>query len=111
MAEGVRFVCSGCQRAIETWSDGNPYYFDESGAKRYAYHPDHERLARCVDNDSPRLCLDCGEEFMIDSRASVEGCPKCKSPRFVDTFGLAGQPCPYCKAGEFSVDPDFFCIS
>jgi hypothetical protein len=111
MAEALRFVCSGCQRAIESWSDGNPYYVEKSGKKRYAYHPDHERLARCVGNDSPHLCLDCGEEFMVDSLAPVAACPKCRSTRFVGTFELAGHPCPYCKAGEFSVDPDFFAIS
>ena len=111
MAEGVRFVCGGCQRAIEAWSDGNPYFLDESGKKRYAYHPDHENLARCIGNDSPRLCLECGEDFMVDSRAPVGACPKCGSTRLVGTFELAGHPCPYCKEGEFSRDPGYFCIS
>ena len=111
MAEGLRFVCSGCGKAIEAWSDGNPYYLDEAGAKRYAYHPDHENLDRCIGNDSPHLCLGCGEEFMVDSRAPAEACPGCGSKRFVDTFRLAGRPCPFCKAGRFSVDPGFRPIS
>ena len=111
MAEGLRFVCTGCHKAIEAWSDGNPYYLDEAGAKHYAYHPDHEALARCVGNDSPHLCLGCGEEFMVDSRAPVESCPNCGSPRFVATFELEGHPCPNCGDGEFSQDSDFRCIS
>jgi DNA-directed RNA polymerase subunit RPC12/RpoP len=111
MAEGVRFVCSECQRTIEAWSDGNPYYFDRAGKKRYAYHPDHENLARCIGNDTPHLCLECGEEFMVDSRAPVKSCPKCGSPRFVVTFELDGHPCPFCKSGEFHRDPDFFAVS
>jgi hypothetical protein len=96
---------------MEAWSDGNPYYLDESGKKRYAYHPDHENLARCIGNDSPHLCLECGEEFMVDSRAPVEACHKCGSGRTVATFDLAGYPCPSCKAGEYRRDPDFFAIS
>ena len=40
MAECRRFVCSGCGRKIDAWSDGNPFYIDETGKKQYAYHPD-----------------------------------------------------------------------
>lgn len=40
MAEGIRYICDNCSRAIEAWSDGNPYYIDDSGNKKYAYHPD-----------------------------------------------------------------------
>ncbi len=40
MAEGFRFVCDSCDRTIEAWSDGNPYYFDDDGKKQYAYHPE-----------------------------------------------------------------------
>ncbi|MBT8395525.1 MAG: hypothetical protein KJN92_01105, partial [Gemmatimonadetes bacterium] len=111
MAEGVRFVCSDCKRTIEAWSDGNPYYFDESGQKKYAYHPDHRNLARCIGNDTPHLCLGCAEGFMVDSRAPVEGCPKCGLTRFVGTFELGGHQCPFCDAGEFYLDPDFHAIS
>lgn len=42
MAMGARLVCSHCTRAVEAWSDGNPYYLDEQGNKHYAYHPNHE---------------------------------------------------------------------
>src|SRR5579859_2457433 len=105
MAEALRFVCDGCRRSIEAWSDGNLYYLDEAGAKQYAYHPDHERLARCIGNDSPHLCLACGAEFMVDSRAPVGACPSCGSAEFADTFRLGGHRCPYCsKAGTFAVD-------
>ncbi len=107
MAEGVRHVCSACRRAIEAWSDGNPYYIDEAGQKQYAYHPDHERLARCIGNDTPHLCLGCGYEFNVDSRAPAAGCPTCTSGDIVDTFQLSGRRCPYCKEGLFAVDPDY----
>lgn len=111
MAEAVRSVCGGCGHAIEAWSDGNPYYIDEAGAKQYAYHPDHERLARCIGNDSPYLCLSCGHEFMVDSLAPVTACPKCRAREFADTYHLARKPCPYCKSGEFAADEDFHCVS
>lgn len=111
MAEGLRYVCENCGHAIEAWSDGNPYYIDETGAKQYAYHPDHERLARCIGNDSPHLCLSCGAEFMVDSRAPVEACEKCGAPDIADTFRLGGKQCPYCKKGKFVADPDSRCIS
>jgi hypothetical protein len=39
MAECIRFVCSGCRHSVDAWSDGNPFYIDESGNKQYAYHP------------------------------------------------------------------------
>ena len=105
MAEGVEYVCGACGHGVHAWSDGNPYYIDESGAKKYAYHPDHERLARCVGNDSPHLCLSCGHEFKVDSRSPVETCPKCAAQEFVDTFELEGERCPFCKAGVFAAEP------
>jgi DNA-directed RNA polymerase subunit RPC12/RpoP len=111
MAEGVRFICDSCHRVIEAWSDGNPYYFDDSGRKRYAYHPDHENLARCVGNDIPHLCLACGREFMIDSRAPVAECPKCGASGIAATYELAGRHCPYCNQGIFRVDQNWQPIS
>ena len=111
MAEAFRFVCSGCRRAIEAWSDGNPYYIDEAGAKQYAFHPDHERLDRCIGNDSPHLCLSCGAEFKVDSRAPIAACPSCGASDIVDSYQLGGCRCPYCKSGTFAADPDFHCIS
>lgn len=111
MAEAKRFVCRSCRRTIEAWSDGNPYYIDEAGRKQYAYHPDHERLARCIGNDSPHLCLACGEDFMLDSRAPTSECPKCGAAEIAGTYELDGRRCPYCKAGVFAADPDYHCIS
>ena len=111
MAEGLRFVCSGCGHAIEAWSDGNPYYFDEAGTKKYAYHPDHEKLGRCIGNDSPHLCLSCGQDFMVDSRAPISACPKCKAHEIENTFQLEERRCPICKAGVFASDPDYHCLS
>ncbi len=110
MAECLRYVCSACGRAIEAWSDGNPYYVGTNGLKKYAYHPDPE-VNRCVGNDSPHLCLACGDEFNVDSRAPIEQCPKCGATTIVSTFRLSGRPCPYCSQGKFFVDPEFRCIS
>ncbi len=111
MAEAKRFICNQCGHAIEAWSDGNPYYIDETGAKQYAYHPDHKRLDKCIGNDSPHLCLACGVEFMVDSRDPLQACPDCQDSRIVDTFQLSGQSCPFCKTGTFRDAPDFFLIS
>lgn len=111
MAEGVRFACSACGKAVEAWSDGNPYYLDASGAKVYAYHPDHEALARCVGNDTPHLCLACGVEGTVDSRAPRSACAACGREELVATFELEDQRCPSCPSGRFVRDPDFFAIS
>ena len=111
MAEGIRFVCSGCGQSIEAWSDGNPFYIDESGKKKYAYHPNHDELARCIANDVPHFCLQCGTESKIDSRLDVQVCRECGSDRVVETFGLEGVKCPKCKKGHFARDKDFYCIS
>jgi hypothetical protein len=74
MAHGVYFVCRGCGREICAWDEGNPYYLDEFGRKRYAYHPDQER-DRCTGNDARHLCLDCGAEFPVDSAAHRQVVP------------------------------------
>lgn len=111
MAEGVRYKCSDCDKAIEAWSDGNPYYYDKNDQKKYAYHPDHEGLSLCIGNDSPHLCLHCGKEFPVDSRAPVSACPKCNSVEMCATFELDGKACPFCKKGTFRPDPTFHVIS
>ena len=110
MAEALRFVCDNCNHEVVAWSDGNPYYIDKTGAKQYAYHPDHDRLALCIGNDSPHHCLGCGTEFKVDSRAPVRAYPSCSSDEIVDSFRLEGCCCPYCKKGKFAVDPDHHCI-
>ena len=110
MAEQFRFECDKCGYAIEAWDDGNPYYFDANGRKRYAYHPDDKR-AQCVGNDEERVCLGCGKQFKSDSEAPVEACPKCQSSQHVDACGLDAQPCPYCKEGTFRRDPNSSAIS
>lgn len=111
MAMGITYVCGGCKHAIIAWDDGNPYYIDKTGAKQYAYHPDHDNLARCIGNNSEHVCLACGKEFMVDSRSPVRKCPKCKSPDIVDVCDLGGRRCPYCRAGVFAADPSSTCIS
>jgi DNA-directed RNA polymerase subunit RPC12/RpoP len=111
MAQAQRFVCRGCGRAIEAWSDGNPYYFDDAGEKRYAYHPRHDLLARCVGNDVPHLCLGCGAAFSVDSRAPITACPECSSGELAPTYEVDGRRCPYCKSGVFETDSGFMCIS
>ena len=111
MAECIRFVCYGCGQCIEAWSDGNPFYIDENGNKKYAYHPNHDELALCIANDEPHFCLICGAESKIDSRLDSQVCPKCGSEKVVDTFRLGGVKCPKCKDGRFARDEDFHCIS
>ncbi len=54
MATSVDFVCDSCARTIEAWDEGNPYYFDGSGEKHYAYHPDPER-GLCTGVDNPHV--------------------------------------------------------
>ncbi len=111
MAEGVTYICDNCGQAIEAWSDGNPYYYDKAGAKQYAYHPDHKRLDRCIGNDSPNLCLECGHEFLVDSLAPITRCPKCRKRKFTSIFLLDKQRCPYCNEGVFKADPNSYAIS
>jgi len=67
MAEGIRFVCDTCGHAIESWSDGNPYYLDPERGKVYAYHPNHDVLAPWTGNDAPHLCLAQDPEFLCIS--------------------------------------------
>ena len=118
MAQGVRFICGKCDRTIEAWDDGNPYYFESvitkagevKQKKKYAYHPSHE-FDLCIGNDSPHLCLSCGKEFMVDSEAPITACQKCKSSEIVDTMELAGKSCPSYKTGVFDVDPSWSQIS
>lgn len=111
MAQAIRYTCTHCDTSITAWSDGNPYYLDGQGKKQYAYHPDHEALARCIGNDTPNLCLGCGHEFMVDSEAPADACPRCRGDRFKPTFELEGERCPTCPEGRFSSDPDFHVIS
>lgn len=111
MAEGITYVCSQCSHAIQAWSDGNPYYLDDSGKKHYAYHPDHKNLERCIGNDGPHLCLQCAHEFMVDSRQPISECPDCGAKEIRDVFDLRRQRCPFCKKGIFGIDPERYCIS
>jgi hypothetical protein len=111
VAECRRFDCDCCGRTVEAWSDGNPYYMDQHGMKKYAYHPDHENLARCIGNDVPHLCLQCGVETNIDSRRPHLVCPGCSEDGLVEAWELAGRPCPSCSRGRFVLDPNPGAIS
>ena len=111
MAECFRFVCSGCGASIEAWSDGNPFYIDKGGNKKYAYHPNHEELEKCIAIDEPHPCLNCGGEVKIDSRLKAKNCPECGSTSVVDTFCLESVKCPRCGDGQFVRDDKFYCIS
>ena len=111
MASCERVTCDHCAHTIDVWSDGNPYYIDEDGKKRYAYHPNHELLARCIGNDEPHLCLACGARTKVDSRAPRDRCRKCRARALVSTDDVAGRQCPYCRQGVFQVDPSFFATS
>ena len=111
MAERRKFDCNQCGLSFAAWSDGNPYYFDEAGTKRYAFHPDHEGLAKCIGCESSHVCLGCGCEFIVDSRAPTSVCPECHSGDIVDLFDLEGKSCPTCKMGHFELDQDNIAIS
>jgi hypothetical protein len=101
MAMALRFVCGNCHRAIEAWDDGNPYYIDEASGKKYAHHPDHEALARCVGNDSPHLCLACGQKFMVDSRSPAANCPGMRGRRHCQHLSPASTlPLPVLQGGQ-----------
>lgn len=110
MAEGREYFCSRCRRKILAWDEGNPYYVDASGKKRYAYHPNPEREL-CTGNDSDYLCLECGRKFKADSELPDVKCPKCNSSSVTDTWQLEDKPCPYCCKGKFKADTDSFIVS
>lgn len=111
MAMCKRFACSNCGKTIEVWDDGNPYYLDEKGEKQYAYHPNHDLLAKCIGNDSPHLCLACGKDFMVDSKVPITQCPACNASSIVDQWQLENCACPFCKQGQFHAEPGIFAIS
>lgn len=111
MAQCIRFVCSTCGFAIEAWSDGNPFYIDDDGKKKYAYHPNHHELSKCIANDVPHLCLDCGKQVKIDSRLEAKVCPKCRSVKVVETYELDGVECPKCRKGKFEQEEGIHAIS
>ena len=105
MAEGRLLTCGHCAFEVMAWSDANPYYFDSHGRKRYAHHPDHENLARCIGLDVPHPCIACGEEIQIDAAVGLPVCPMCKSDLLVAVWELEGRQCPKCKSGRFVNDP------
>lgn len=111
MAIAERYACDKCGYAVDAWSDGNPYYIDESGQKKYAYHPDHVALSKCIGNDVPYLCLACGLGFNIDSRSAAMECPRCQSKDIAEFVNVGGHRCPRCKSGMFSSDPKLILIS
>ncbi len=111
MAMGITNVCDNCDKAIGAWDEGNPYYIQKNGKKKYAYHPNHDLLEKCIGNDEPHLCLTCSKEFMIDSRAKGSDCPDCGSTEICSTYNLNGKSCPFCKSGVFAIDPDMIAMS
>ena len=111
MAICYEFECNLCGLRKGAWSDGNPYFIDESGKKVYAYHPNHELLDRCIGNDIPHLCLGCGEAFNVDNRTPMNACPKCASNNISDACELEGKPCPACKSGVLTKLEGFTAIS
>ena len=111
MAESRTFVCNRCKKALESWSEGNPYFIDDDGKKHYAYHPDHENLEKCIGNDFPHICLSCGYEFKIDSLFPTSKCSKCNSSNISNTYQLSGEKCPACLKGIFHFDHNRFLVS
>ena len=126
MALGMRYVCSGCGFAIDTWDDGNPYFLSDKGRRQYFYHPSgHEQLqeyirqsegryltgdaldaflAKRTGNMSDMLCLDCGRKFRRDLEKQKAVCPsrECRSRNISHTWELQDKQCPQCKKGVFA---------
>ena len=103
MALGKTFVCTGCARAIEAWDEGDPYYVDADGERRYVFHPSPER-ERATGVEWPALCLACGAEVTRDSALAPGPCPACGGGDVVDAWALEGRRCPSCRRGEFRED-------
>lgn len=99
MAVGLQMSCTECDFTIEAWSDGNPYYLDAKGVKRYAYHPSDE-LHLCTDVDTPHICLQCAHTFEVDSASPVHACPKCASEEISELWDLLNRRCPSCHKGD-----------
>jgi DNA-directed RNA polymerase subunit RPC12/RpoP len=111
VAEGRLYVCTNCQRQIEAWDEGNPYYLTyPERTKHYAYHP-HPDRSRCTHVDTPVLCLSCGTESMSDSARPLTTCPDCGNAPLLDTWRLEGVSCPTCGHGVFRADPNGYMIS
>lgn len=110
MAEGKVFECSACSREVEAWDEGEPYYFDALGAKRYAFHPDPQR-ALCTGLDVSGLCLHCGAEIVYDTATPITRCPQCAADKVVEVWKLEGQQCPWCKAGVFHAEGKSLMVS
>jgi nitrous oxidase accessory protein NosD len=111
MASGETYRCNQCRFDVMVWSDGNPFYRDEKGAKHYAYHPNHDLLDRCIGNDPSRLCRSCLETFIHDSDRPAPTCAKCGSADTLDLHEIAGTTCPKCQKGKMTHDPNSYAIS
>ena len=79
---------------------GTPTFWTRTAKKCYAYHPSSDRW-RCIGIDSPHLCMACGAEFDVVSRAPIGACPTCSAPDIADTWTLERKPCPHCKVGHY----------
>jgi predicted RNA-binding Zn-ribbon protein involved in translation (DUF1610 family) len=102
MSERLSFFCYECGKTLISYSDGNPFYLDEAGRKRYAHYPDAEKLDRCIGNDLPHICLSCGDRFVLDATClSKHVCPKCNAFEVIEVRNLWAEKCPYCKMGYF----------
>lgn len=110
MAAGKVLTCSACDRQVEAWDEGDPYFLDAQGEKQYAYHPDPQR-ALCTGLDVPSLCLHCGAETTIDAADVPAPCPQCGQREVVDLWELDGRTCPWCKTGTFAADLGPFMVS
>ncbi len=98
MAAGTAFTCETCGFSIFARDDGDPYVIDADGSKRHVHPPGPER-DRAVGIDVPHLCLGCGVEFAVGSRAPRVDCPARPCERIRATMDLAGARCLRCNAG------------
>ena len=112
MAMRITFVCSECGKKITSWSDGNPYLIESDGKKRYCYHPEDNGLLKdCIGNDVPYICLECGCEFLSDTREPATSCTECEKENISSTYDLEGKKCPDCDKGVFAQDRNDIAIS
>ncbi len=127
-------VCPACGFEVEAWDDGHPYIVDDAGRRHFFYHPAERdvidpivaksawakgltydelqtEVPRHLGNMAETICGDCGAEDRTDRGPNGFVCGKCGSHQVWDLMELAGKPCPKCKTGRFSDEPQLGGIS
>ena len=99
--------CDNCDYVLSVWPDANYYYWSKGQDKNKVFvHFPSDEMSLVVGAEVENLCLDCAQEFRVDSEAPVECCPKCYSPNISDMRELDGKLCPFCHEGHFVDSPE-----